>query len=113
MVRSAPRASAPGALLRQRQGKFSLAFLGAICLLMAGGAAIITDRALQPPRYLPVVPVQQGQSAADSIAVSTTKQDDPVDFSETHDSSRLTGQKAPDFTLPSIDNGEPVSLRSF
>jgi hypothetical protein len=87
--------------------------LAGICLLLAAGAVIIMDRTLQPPRYLPEVPIQQDQSAAGSKAVSTSKQDDPVDFSESFDPSRMTGRQAPDFTLPGIDDGKPVSLQSF
>jgi hypothetical protein len=81
--------------------------------LIAAGAAFLANQALQPPRSVPEDPIPQGEPAVNVAGESSTDQSDPVDFSEACDPTRLTGRPAPDFTLPNIDNGQPVSLQNY
>jgi hypothetical protein len=112
MVLPLSRAYASSVHFVRRPGKLSLGLLGGFCLLIAAAAAILADKALQPPRSVPDDPIQGDAQSNDLAAGSSTEQSDPFDFSEAFDPTRLTGRQAPDFTLPSIDDGKPVNLRS-
>jgi hypothetical protein len=101
--------AAPGV---HRRGKLSLGILGGLCFLIATGAAVLADRALQPALSKPDAPMPPNETPTDFADGTPAEQADPYDFSEAFDPTRLTGRQAPDFTLPSIDDGKPVTLAS-
>lgn len=101
------------ASLVNRRGTVSLGLLGGFCLLIAATATVLADRALQPPASKPNPPIQRSETASNLAADSPTEQVDPFDFSEAFDPLRLTGRRAPDFTLPNIADGKPMTLASY
>jgi hypothetical protein len=90
-----------------------LGLLGGFCVLIAAAAAVLANQLLQPPVSKPDPPIQRSENETNLATGSPTEQIDPFDFSEALDPLRLTGRQAPDFTLPSITDGKPVTLASY